>query len=77
MMFSRLATIFAWNLIARVGNVRLILVKHLRRRGDHLEVFFAHMKTDQEGNHARIPRAVFANPLQPEVCPVLALVSTF
>jgi len=71
--FALVCTVLAWNLIARVGNVMLILLAHIGVRGDHLEVHFAQMKTDQEGNNARYPRSVFANPLRPQICPVLAL----
>jgi hypothetical protein len=77
MLFGHLATVLGWNLMARVGNVMLLLVDHIRVLGDHLDIHFAHGKTDQEGNLARIPRAVFANPLKPEVCPVLALALHF
>lgn len=73
MLFAHVATVLGWNLMARVGNVMLLLVDHIRVLGDHLDIHFAHAKTDQEGNLSRIPRAVFANPLEPEICPVLAL----
>jgi hypothetical protein len=75
--FGHLAMVLSWNLLARVGNVMAILLKHMDWHGDHLRVFFAHMKTDQEGNTSRYPRAVYANPLKPSVCPVLALALYF
>jgi len=71
--FGHLTTIFSWNLMARVGNVMDILLKHIDWKGDHMRVYFAHLKTDQEGNTAKHPRAVYANPLKPAICPILAL----
>jgi hypothetical protein len=73
MPFGHLATVLSWNLMARVGNVMDILLKHIDWKGDHMRVYFAHLKTDQEGNTAKHPRAVYANPLSPGICPVLAM----
>jgi hypothetical protein len=36
-------------------------------------IYFATMKNDQEGERPRDPRHVYANPYNPEICPILAL----
>jgi len=40
---------------------------------DDLHNFFAHSKTDPSGDKLRDPRRVYANPVHPEICPILAL----
>ena len=40
---------------------------------DTLRIYFAHQKNDQEGTKKRDPRHVYANPLDPAVCPILSL----
>ncbi|ETI32697.1 hypothetical protein F443_20546 [Phytophthora nicotianae P1569] len=40
---------------------------------DALRVFFAHMKNDQRGTRPRDPRHIYANPLMPAICPILAI----
>ncbi|ETP24222.1 hypothetical protein F441_02737 [Phytophthora nicotianae CJ01A1] len=46
---------------------------HIEWSGDALCVYFAHQKNDQEGRRPRDPRHIYANPLRPAICPVLAL----
>ncbi|EEY56253.1 uncharacterized protein PITG_22208 [Phytophthora infestans T30-4] len=36
-------------------------------------IYFAHMKNDQGGDRPRDPRHIYANPLQPSICPIVAL----
>lgn len=73
MEFAHLITVLAWNLEARVGNVVYMLTDHIGVLGDHLLLYFAHMKGDQTGKRTAIPRGVYANPLKPEICSYLAL----
>jgi hypothetical protein len=73
MIFAHLVSVASWNLISRSGNVVEILNGHLGAEGDHILAWFAHMKGDQMGKHSRLPRALFANPLRPEICFYLAL----
>jgi len=40
---------------------------------DSLGIYFAHMKNDQFGERPRDPRHIYANPLIPEICPILSL----
>ncbi|EKX45593.1 hypothetical protein GUITHDRAFT_44021, partial [Guillardia theta CCMP2712] len=45
----------------------------MRWNEDHLQIYFAHSKTDQSGDRPRDPRNIYANPISPEICPILAL----
>jgi hypothetical protein len=48
------------------------MLQHISWENDSLKIVLPKHKGDQEG--ARIyPKHIFANPLRPEVCPVLAL----
>src|SRR5690606_6791230 len=62
-----------WNLMCRAQNAVLITLDGMRWVQDSLGFKFAHTKTDQDGKHSNMVRHVFANPLRPEVCPILAL----
>ncbi|POM74887.1 Hypothetical protein PHPALM_8081, partial [Phytophthora palmivora] len=73
MVFARTFMIMSWNLMARAANTVSICYKHLEWREDALCVYFAHMKNDQRGTRPRDPRHVYANPMAPEICPILAL----
>jgi len=72
--FVHLVIVLCWNLACRVGNCMSVNIDHMCWVGDSLQVLFAQMKNDQEGEKsARFPRHIYANPLMPEVCPILAL----
>lgn len=62
-----------WNLVCRSDNVAYLNIGHVRVEDDHLLIFFAQSKTDQEGKLAKHGRAVFANPLNPWICPWTSL----
>jgi hypothetical protein len=49
-----------------------ILLSKIAWDGDCLSVFFLKHKGDQDGSRA-FPRAIYANPLDPQVCPILSL----
>eukprot|EP00834_Sanchytrium_tribonematis_P003532 NODE_139_length_16235_cov_0.569038.p3 type:complete len:603 gc:universal NODE_139_length_16235_cov_0.569038:14135-15943(+) len=72
-VFGRCFILICWNLMCRAGNVVSICLEHLEWRNDSLCIYFAHMKNDQTGNRKRDPRHIYANPVSPEICPVLAL----
>ncbi len=72
-IFSHAYMVLSWNLICRAGNTESICFSHLEWIGDALGVYFAHMKNDQAGERPRDPRHVYANPLDPIICPILAL----
>ena len=73
MIFARTFMILSWNLMSRAANTVSICYGHLEWGEDALRVYFAHMKNDQRASRPRDARHVYANPISPEVCPVLAL----
>ncbi|ETM97880.1 hypothetical protein PPTG_19954 [Phytophthora nicotianae INRA-310] len=72
-IFARVYLVISWNLMCRSANAFGVRHSHIEWGGDSLRVYFAHMKNDQGGDRPRDPRHVYANPLQPSVCPILAL----
>ncbi|POM60627.1 LOW QUALITY PROTEIN: hypothetical protein PHPALM_30491 [Phytophthora palmivora] len=68
LVFARTYMVVAWNLMCRSANAFGILLKHMEWRDDALCIY-----NDQAGNRPRDPRPVYADPLEPEVCPILAL----
>lgn len=72
-IFSRTYLILPWNLTCRSANAFGVRHSHIEWCGDSLRIFFAHMKNDQSGDRPRDPRHVYANPLQPTICSILAL----
>lgn len=62
-----------WNLVCRSDNISYINLNHIKVKADHLLVYFAQSKTDQEGKLSRYPRALYANPLNPWVCAITSL----
>ena len=59
--------------MCRSNNTTTIHLHHLEWRNDSLAIYFAHMKNDQTGSRKRDPRHIYANPIDHEVCPILAL----
>ncbi|OWY92648.1 hypothetical protein PHMEG_00038264, partial [Phytophthora megakarya] len=70
-LFGHLFLLVCWNLMCRVKSAENIRHAHLAWREDSTIIYFAHMKNDQDGNRPRDPRSVYANPIIPEICPVL------
>ncbi|ETV73046.1 hypothetical protein H257_12083 [Aphanomyces astaci] len=62
--------LFSWNLMARAASVGSIRYDHISWNGDAMVVKFGLMKNDQEGKTC-FPKHVFANPMNPTICPVL------
>lgn len=73
LLFSRTFMIISWNLMCRSSNAISIRYGHMEFLNDSLGVYFSHMKNDQIGERPRDPRHIYANPLKPEICPILAL----
>jgi len=73
MIFARAFLVISWNLMSRAANTVSLCYNHMEWGEDALKVYFAHMKNDQRGTRPRDPRHIYANPLMPEVCPILAL----
>jgi hypothetical protein len=72
MFFSWSFLILQWNLMARSASVASIMLQHLSWENDALIVTTPKHKGDQEGAHI-FPRHVYANPINPVICPILAL----
>ena len=76
-VFARVFLCLTWNLICRSKNTTTIHLHHLEWSDDCLNIYFAHMKNDQLGDRKRDPRHIYANPIDPTVCPILALAIYF
>ena len=72
-IFARTFMILAWNLMSRSKNTFNVHLNHMEWKEDSLQMFFSQMKNDQMAEKPRDPRHVYANPLMPEICPILAL----
>eukprot|EP00644_Phytophthora_capsici_P001409 jgi/Phyca11/104822/e_gw1.10.343.1 len=59
--------------MCRSANAFGIRHGHIEWNGDALCIYFAHQKNDQEGTRPRDPKHIYANPLNPSICPVLAI----
>ena len=64
--------VLQWNLIARTATVSSIMMEHVGWEEDALLITTPKHKGDQEGVKC-FARHLYANPITPEVCPVLAL----
>ena len=65
-------TLLSWNLMARSVSVSDLLWNNIGWDGDALSILYEKSKTNQEGEKM-LPRFVYANPIEPLICPVLAL----
>lgn len=72
MLFGWPYLLLMWNVMARNMTVSKIMLRHLGWEQDALTVIVPKSKSDPEGNNT-LPKHVYANPLRPEVCPILAL----
>jgi hypothetical protein len=58
--------------ICRGRNTEFIRLAHLSWNNDALTILFSKAKNDQEGKYL-YARHVYPNPLEPNICPILAL----
>jgi hypothetical protein len=72
-IFAHTFMVMCWNLMCRASNAYNIKFNHMEWRSDALCIYFAQMKNDQTGSRPRDPRHIYANPLMPEICPILSL----
>jgi hypothetical protein len=72
-IFSHLFMLLCWNLMCRSINVVKVCLNHIEWIEDSLCIYFAHQKCDQAGERPKDPRHIYANPIMPEICPVLSL----
>jgi hypothetical protein len=71
--FAHTFTVLCWNLMCRSSNAASIHYQHISWHSDAATVLFGHMKNDQGGDRPRDPRHIYANPVMPEICPILSL----
>jgi hypothetical protein len=71
--------LLTWNLCCRSNNTAHLKMADINWSlcFDSFCVFFSHSKTDQTGTESRYPRHIYANPVSPEVCPLLSLAMYF
>ena len=72
-IFAHCFLTLQWNLIGRSESVTNSHVAHLEWEDDCLIIYFAHTKCDQTGLKRDEPWHLYANPLKPSICPILAL----
>jgi hypothetical protein len=72
MLFGWPFLVLQWNLIARTATVSGMMMEHVGWEADSLLVSTPKHKGDQEGVKC-FSRHLYANPLNPVICPVLAL----
>lgn len=72
LLFVHPFTIMCWNLAARSVSVGGLMYDHITWEGDSLVVTLPKTKNNQEGVDV-YPKHVYANVLDPIICPVLAL----
>ena len=75
-LYGHLYTILCWNLIARSTSVAHLRYDHITWKDDAMYIHLPRHKGDQEGSQS-YPKAIYANPKNPEMCPVLALAIHF
>jgi hypothetical protein len=64
--------VFCWNLMARSCSVGGLMFQHLIWKEDSLVCTLPRHKGDQTGDKV-VDRHVYANPLNPAICPILSL----
>lgn len=75
--FAHAYATLTWNLMCRTNNTQDVALLHMRAANDSIGVSFAYTKADQGGENANELKHVYANPLDPSICPVLALAIYF
>lgn len=72
-IFCQTYLVLCWNLMCRARSTANIALKHISFTDDNISIYFAKSKMDQEGEHTKHPRHVYANPLEPSICVFLSL----
>lgn len=62
-----------WNLMARGDSVRNVMLQHIDWKNDCMTVTFARHKGDPTGEGLGNEKHIYANPLAPHICPILAM----
>jgi len=71
-VFAHLYVVLCWNLFSRSNSIANIMYNHIEWKEDALMITVPKHKGDQEGAKA-FPKHCYADPMTPEICPVLAL----
>lgn len=71
-IFAHVFLLLCWNVMARCVSISSLLFDNISWIEDAMTIVFAMTKSDQEGKNCS-PKHVFANPLHPEICPILSL----
>ena len=72
--FAWVFLLISWNIMARCSTSSAIMIDHLEWENDSLLLHVPSHKGDQDGETSKLqPRHVYANPLRPLTCPILAL----
>lgn len=71
-IYAHLFLLLCWNLIARNVSVWELLYDHVWWEDDCMVMIFVTTKNDKEAKHSP-PKHVYANPENPEICPILSL----
>jgi hypothetical protein len=74
-VFAYCYLVLTWNLACRGSNTASIRFQDISWSSsfDAYAISFAHSKTDQLGEEAKYLRHLYANPITPLICPVMAL----
>lgn len=72
-VFGWAYTTLSWNTMGRSHSVGTIMFQHISWKDDSLLITFAKSKCDQTGEGLSNDKHIYANPLNPKVCPILAL----
>ena len=72
-IFAHTFLVLDWNLMKRAENCVNANISHIQVVNDALVFEFAKSKSSQDGEEHLGPWHVYANPLQPHICPKLAL----
>ena len=76
-IFAHAFLVLSWNLMCRSESTQSINIRHMSWVGDCLVITIAKSKTDQAGAKSTQDKHVFPNPLNPAICPILALALHF
>jgi hypothetical protein len=71
--FAHLYLVLTWNLLNRAVNTKELLYTHMHWKEDALVVMLPKSKTNQVGKQRPTPKHVYANPIEPVICPILSL----
>lgn len=71
--FAHVFFLLAWNTMQRAGTTSQISWRQVEWENDCLVIYIHQAKNDQEGDRSHYGRHVYANPVYPVICPILAL----